>query len=199
MEFQLKSGRVEAFSDGVFAIIVTLLVLELKVPHLHDALSNHEAFEALVELYPKFLSFILSFIYVVIFWVNHHHFFHLITHVNRGLVWLNNMLLLCLSFIPFPTAFIGDYPNNSVGLAFFAFILTLSGIVFNLMWRHAYKKGLFNELVTPQYFAKAARVGFVGPLCYVVAGMLAFVLPVIAWCIFIFIPIYYSLPNKPRG
>jgi uncharacterized membrane protein len=200
MPFHFKPSRVEAFSDGVLAIIITLLVLELKVPHLVDAMSRGEAFSALGALTPKILSFILSFIYVATFWVNHHHFFHLVKEVNEGLVWQNNSLLLCLSFIPFPTAFIGDYPQNAVALSFFAFVLTLAGIVFNVMWQYSYKRGLLNEdIVTPAYIKKAKRMGMLGPICYFVAGISAFIMPMVAWALLILIPAYYLLPGKSRS
>lgn len=120
--------RIEAFSDGVLAIIITLLVLEIKVPELHNAHSIAEAFHALNALTPKFLSFVLSFVFVAVFWVNHHQFFHLVRHADRWLLWLNNLLLLTLSFVPFPTAFIGDYPRNPVALALFGVALMAAGI-----------------------------------------------------------------------
>lgn len=196
MNFKPKMSRVEAFSDGVLAIIITLLVLELKVPHLHDVLSRGEAFESLNHLAPKFLSFVLSFIYIAIFWVNHHHFFDLIKRIDTPLVWQNNALLLCLSFIPFPTAFMGDYPKNSIALGLFAVILMLAGICFNVMWHYASQNGLMRDEVSKAFIAKAKRKGALGPICYAIAGAAAFVMPLAAWAIFIFIPIYYFFHTK---
>ena len=128
-------GRTEAFSDGVMAIVITLLVLELRVPHLQDALSRQGTPDALCLLAPKFAGFLLSFAYVAVFWVNHHHFFDLIVEVSAGLLWLNTLFLLFLCFIPFPTAFIGEYPANPVALTLFALVLMGAGLVFTLMWR----------------------------------------------------------------
>lgn len=103
MTYFAKS-RVEAFSDGVFAIIVTLLVLEIKVPHLaHDA-SAAELATALYTLLPKLLSWVISFLMVCVIWVNHHRILDQIVHITHGIFWFNALLLLCYSFIPFPTA-----------------------------------------------------------------------------------------------
>src|SRR2546425_782379 len=100
----MSTQRIEAFSDGVFAIIVTLLVLDLKVPDLPQQITNQETLQALFNLAPQFISFVLSFFILCIFWVNHHQFFHTIKTADRKLLWLNNLLLFWLCFIPFPTA-----------------------------------------------------------------------------------------------
>jgi uncharacterized membrane protein len=104
----LHLTRVEAFSDGVFAIVVTLLVLELKVPALKDHASVAELAHQLAELLPKFLSWLISFIIVCKFWLNHHHILGLARNANFGFVWLNSLFLMGQSFIPFPTALVGE-------------------------------------------------------------------------------------------
>jgi Endosomal/lysosomal potassium channel TMEM175 len=108
----LHLTRIEAFSDAVFAIVVTLLVLELKVPILKDHASISELAHHLYELAPKFLSWLISFIIVCKFWLNHHHILGLASHANYGLVWLNSIFLMGQSFIPFPTALVGEYATN---------------------------------------------------------------------------------------
>lgn len=97
----MKTGRLEAFSDGVLAIIITIMVLELKVPEGTD-ISN------LMPLLPKFLSYILSFVYVGIYWNNHHHLFHIIERVNGNILWANLALLFSLSLLPFTSAWMGE-------------------------------------------------------------------------------------------
>jgi uncharacterized membrane protein len=194
--FKPRPSRVEAFSDGVMAIIITLLVLEIHTPHIHDPLSSQQMSSALIGLSAKFLSFILSFLYIATFWVNHHHFFHFVTHMNRGLMWLNSLLLLFLSFIPFPTALIGEYPYNAAALALFAIILVLAAFVFNLMWRYAARHRLLHESATPEFIQHVSKRGTLGPIIYGVAAAAAFIHPLIAWGIFIFVPVYYFSPSE---
>ena len=191
-------NRVEAFTDGVLAIVITLLVLEIRVPHLHEALSRGEAVQALRLMGPKFFSFFLSFVYVAIFWVNHHHFFDLIRDASPGLMWLNNLLLLFLCFVPFPTAFIGEYPANPVGLALFAAVLMAAGAVFTVMWSYAYRRGLMERSVRKDVVQEAVRSGLLGPPLYAVAAVGAFAAPWIAWTIFWAVPIFYFFHTKRR-
>ncbi len=190
--------RLEAFSDGVLAIVITLLVLELHVPELHDALSRHEAFGALRVLLPKFGSFVLSFAYIAIFWANHHHFFDLVADVSPGLLWLNNLLLLFLCFVPFPTAFVGEYPGNAVGLALFAVVLMGAGLVFTMMWAYAYRRGLMEPSVREAVAKKAVRSGMFGPPLYAIAAAAAFVAPPITWAIFGAVPVLFLWHSMHR-
>ncbi len=186
-------GRLEAFSDGVLAIVITLLVLELKTPHLVAPDDAREALAALVALGPKFLSYLLSFLFVAVFWFSHHRFFRLVQQVDTGLLWLNILLLLALSFVPFPTSMIGEYPNNAVVLALFALVLMTAGLAFNLMWRHARSRQLYHAGVSPALVARATVRGLVGPALYALAAVLAFVLPPAAWVLFSVIPLFYAL------
>jgi uncharacterized membrane protein len=193
-------GRLTAFSDGVLAIAITLLVLELRVPHLVDELSRREAWEALLVLGPKFGSFVLSFAYLAVFWVNHHHFFDLVDEVDPGLLWLNNLLLLFLCFIPFPTAFIGEYPDNPVALAVFALVMMGAGLVFTLMWPYAHRRGLMRRAVTRKAVKSVVRRGMLGPPLYAFAAIAAFVAPWVAWVVFATAPAYFfhHSMHRPR-
>ncbi len=187
------SGRVEAFSDGVLAIVATLLVLELRVPILQSALSRHEALGALRLLLPKFGSFVLSFTYIAIFWVNHHHFFDLIVEVDPGLIWLNNLLLLFLCFIPFPTGMIGGYPANPVALALFAVILMGAGLVFTGMWAYAYRRKLMKSSVRREVSQYSVQNRLCGQQLYAVAIAGAFAVPWTAWAVFVAVPVFFFL------
>ena len=191
-------GRVEAFSDGVLAIVITLLVLDLKVPALQDALSSREAVDALRLLSPKFGSFLLSFAYVAVFWVNHHHFFDLVVEVSPVLLWLNNLLLLFLCIIPFPTAFIGAHPANPVALVSFAAVLMSAGLVFTLMWAYAYRRGLMKRSVPREAAKDAVRRGLLGPPLYAVAAAGAFAAPWVAWVVFGAVPAFFFVHSMRR-
>jgi uncharacterized membrane protein len=193
---EFSVNRVEAFSDGVLAIVITLLVLEIKVPQIQSPLSIAEAWRSILVLLPKFASFFLSFLFIAVFWINHHRFFSLIRKVDWGLLWLNTLLLLFLCFVPFPTAFIGDYPRNPIALALFAIVLMLSGIAFNLMWRYSLAKGLTEESGVRIRILAAIRRGSFGPLAYALSGGAAFVFLPLSWLIFLLVPIFYALPVR---
>src|SRR5215472_15319593 len=120
----LSTTRLEAFSDGVFAVAITLLVLNLQVPQI-TAIS--ELVPRLVELWPKLLSYVLSFVLVGIYWVAHHNTFHYIKRSDRNLLWLNILLLLCIVFIPFPTALLGQYPELRVSIIIYGGIAIVVG------------------------------------------------------------------------
>jgi uncharacterized membrane protein len=122
----MSTGRLEAFSDGVIAIIITIMVLELKVPHGHD-------FAAIAPLLPVFLSYVLSFIYVGIYWNNHHHLFHAATRVNGSILWTNLHLLFWLSLIPFVTGWMGENHFTALPTALYGFVLFMSSVAYWLL------------------------------------------------------------------
>ena len=104
-----ETGRVEAFSDGVFAIAITLLVLEIKVPKLPHTVSSEALASALLDLWPSYLAFLLSFFAILIMWINHHGLFNLVRRVNHSFLYANGFLLLLVSFVPFPTSVLAEY------------------------------------------------------------------------------------------
>lgn len=119
----MHKGRLEAFSDGVLAIILTIMVLELKVPH-------GEGVEALRPLLPVFLSYVLSFVYIAIYWSNHHHLFQAVCRVNGPILWVNLHLLFWLSLLPFATAWVGENHFQSAPLALYGVVLLMAGIAY---------------------------------------------------------------------
>jgi len=122
----MGKGRLEAFSDGVFAIIITIMVLELKVPHEPDLV-------ALQALLPKFLSYVLSFVYVGIYWNNHHHLLQAVRHVNGNILWANLHLLFWLSLLPFATAWMGENNLASLPVALYGFVLLTAAIAYYIL------------------------------------------------------------------
>ena len=119
----MGKDRLEAFSDGVIAIIITIMVLELKVPHSADI-------DALQPLLPVFFSYVLSFVYVGIYWNNHHHLLHTVKHVSGGVLWANLHLLFWLSLIPFVSGFMGENHFAAVPTALYGFVLMMAGIAY---------------------------------------------------------------------
>jgi len=132
-----SKNRLEAFSDGMFAIILTILVLELHVPELETS-ALPVFLEGMKILAPKFLSFLFSFFILAIFWVNHHHIVHQIERVDSKLLWLNIALLFFSSLFPFLTAFIGDYPTNPYVVALYPINMALAAITLGTFWKHAF-------------------------------------------------------------
>ncbi len=124
----MTKGRLEAFSDGVLAIIITIMVLELKAPHGAELAT-------LLPLLPTFLAYVLSFIYVGIYWNNHHHLLHATDHIDGRVLWANLHLLFWLSLIPFVTAWMGDNHFAPWPVALYGVVLLLNGVAFNILTR----------------------------------------------------------------
>ena len=189
-------GRVEALSDGVFAIVVTLLVLEIKVPHVeHDSMA--ELGRALWTLAPKFLSWVISFVTVCVIWLNHHRLFTAVSRMDNGLFWLNANLLLWTSFIPFPTALMGDYPTSSLAVSFYGCVMFLMALGFVLIRGYMLRNAdLFNEHVDRTAFRKGTRSSIVmGPIAYALGAGLAWVSQIGAFVCYAAIALYFVFPH----
>lgn len=135
-----ETGRIEAFSDGVFAIAVTLLVLELKVPHLPDGGAEGSLGRALLAQWPSYVALVTSFFTILVMWANHHRVFELVRRVDAPFLYANGLLLLVVTVVPFPTALLADYfhkPGASVAAAVYAGTFVVCGIAFQLFWRTA--------------------------------------------------------------
>ncbi len=124
----VSKGRLEAFSDGVIAVIITIMVLEFKPPHGTDL-------RALAELWPTFVAYVLSFVYVGIYWNNHHHMFQIARRIDGRTMWANLHLLFWLSLIPFATAWVGEAPNAAIPLALYGTLLLLCALAYSLLAR----------------------------------------------------------------
>src|SRR5215471_8097703 len=190
----LSTTRLEAFSDGVFAVAITLLVLNLQVPQI-TAIS--ELVPRLVELWPKLLSYVLSFVLVGIYWVAHHNTFHYIKRSDRNLLWLNILLLLCIVFIPFPTALLGQYPQQQVSIIIYAGTLVSTGLVLQMLWWYAtsgYR--LVDRDIDPRLVQRATRRNLTAPLIYLLAIGISLFSVQASLILFILVPLYYILPGQ---
>jgi uncharacterized membrane protein len=194
----LRLTRIEAFSDGVFAIVVTLLVLELKVPALHDRRSVQELGVRLVELLPKFLSWLISFIIVCKFWLNHHHVLGLAGHANYAMVWLNSLFLMCQAFIPFPTAMMGEYPGNPLAVSLFGAVMAVNTLMFIAL--HAY---ILRNLIRPDLrdaqVPNIVRKSFIGVFSYSVGIAAAWVSAQAAFVVYLLTPLFFIVPPSRRS
>jgi len=122
----MRKGRLEAFSDGVLAIIITIMVLEMKVPHA-------DTIQSLQPLIPVFISYVLSFVYIGIYWNNHHHMMHAAQHVNGAVLWANSLLLFWLSLVPFVTAWMGENHFSTWPVILYGIILLMAAISYTIL------------------------------------------------------------------
>ena len=122
----MNKTRLEAFSDGVLAIIITIMVLELKIPHGTE-------WEALSPVIPNFISYVLSFVYLGIYWNNHHHLLHTVKHVSGGILWANLHLLFWLSLVPFTTGWMGENHFESIPVALYGVMLLMAAIAYYIL------------------------------------------------------------------
>jgi len=193
----LRLNRIEAFSDGVFAIVVTLLVLELKVPELHDHESVAELGRQLVGLVPKFLSWLISFIIVCKFWLNHHHVLGLARYANYALVWLNSLFLMFQSFVPFPTAMMGEYPTNSLAVTAFGIVMACNTLLFIAL--HAYiLRNLLQPELAPAQDPHIIRKSFVGVFSYSIGAAAAWLSVYLSFAIYLLTPLFFIVPPTKR-
>ncbi len=183
----MKSERLIALTDGVIAVIITIMVLELKPPHGADVGS-------LLALWPTFLSFLLSFIYVAIYWNNHHHFFALVPHVNGALMWANLDLLFWLSLVPFTTAWMAEHPGAPLPIAVYGASLLFCAVAWYVMQ---------TTIVRMQGPSSPVRdalgrdlKGRVMPLGYMAGIGLAFVSPLASYVIFAALAALWMIPDR---
>jgi uncharacterized membrane protein len=183
----MSSNRVEAFSDGVLAIIITIMVLELKVPHGVNL-------DALVQLLPVFSSYGLSFLYVGIYWNNHHHLFHSTKRVSAGILWANLHLLFWLSLFPFFTAWMGENHLAPVPTAAYGVVLLLAAIAYYILQR-----AIISHQGPTSILASALGSDWKGklsPLGYISGIPLAFVSPWISGGIYALMAAIWLIPDR---
>jgi uncharacterized membrane protein len=183
----MGKNRLEAFSDGVIAIIITIMVLELRPPHSADL-------AALLSVAPDMFSYVLSFIYVAIYWNNHHHMFQAVKRVDGAVLWANNLLLFCLSLVPFATAWMGDNHFMPVPVAVYGVGLLLPALAYYVLARQIIR------LEGPDsVFAKAIGrdwKGKISPLFYIAGIVFAFVTPVVSEALYVTVALIWLVPDQ---
>jgi uncharacterized membrane protein len=183
----MSTGRLEAFSDGVIAILITIMVLELKVPHGAD-------WAALRPLLPVFLTYVLSYVFLGIYWNNHHHLLHATKRVNGTVLWANLHLLFWLSLIPFVTGWMGENGFRPLPTAIYGVVLLLAAIAYYILVRAI----LAEEGASSELAAAVGRdvKGRISPVLYVVAIPLSFVNCWLALGIYIFVALMWLVPDR---
>ena len=185
---RMGKNRMEAFSDGVVAIIVTIMVLELKVPH-------DTSLQGLLHLLPLFLSYALSFLVAAILWVNHHHLLHTTTHVTGRMLWLNNHFLFWLSLVPFTTAYIGENHLAPLPVALYGLELFLAGSAFDLLRREIAREQSGDPAMVALH-RRSNRINATSALLYLVAVPLAWLSVWLSVFIYLLVPVLYFMPRN---
>jgi uncharacterized membrane protein len=183
----MNKGRLEAFSDGVIAIIITIMVLDLKVPH-------SDGFEALRPLVPTLLMYLLSFVYVGIYWNNHHHMLHAAGKVTGNILWANLHLLFWLSLIPFATGWMGESHFNAAPAALYGFVLLMASVAYWILQQS------FIAAEGPDCALKEAIgndwKGKASPALYILAIICAFWLPAVSDVIYALVALMWLIPDR---
>ena len=183
----MQKNRLEAFSDGVLAIIITIMVLELKVPHSVDL-------AALKPLVPEFLSYLLSFVYLGIYWNNHHHLFHCTKNVSGGILWANLHLLFWLSLVPFTSGWLGENHVASPPTAAYGLVLLMAAIAYYVLQRT-----IINQQGRDSILASAIGGDWkskLSPALYFIGIPLAFVNPWIAIGLYVSVALIWFIPDR---
>jgi uncharacterized membrane protein len=183
----MSKARLEAFSDGVLAILITIMVLELKVPHGEDL-------EALRPVLSTLLTYVLSFVYLGIYWNNHHHMLHMTTRINGAILWANLHLLFWLSLVPFTTGWMGEHPSAAVPVAVYGAVLFFAGVAYLI---------LQNTIIAEQGAGSKLRAavgrdlkGKASAVLYATAIALSFALPLVAGAIYVAVALMWLVPDR---
>jgi uncharacterized membrane protein len=194
------SARLEMFSDGVIAIAITLLVLEITVPHARSG----RLFDELLDAWPSYAAFALSFVVIGIMWVSHHSMFERIALVDRGLLFCNLSLLLGIAFLPFPTALLAEYvqdggTNAATAAAIYSGTMVFIGLAFTAMWAYLDRhRELLVAGIDPALLARSTKRSFVGPAVYALSIPLAFVSAIACLFVYAGIAVYFAWGPSSR-
>lgn len=189
--------RIEALSDGVFAVAMTLLIIDLRVPELPSEPTFGALATAVATLWPHFVSYAVSFLIVGLYWVSHQLLFDLIRRSDRGLLWINIIFLLFVVVIPFSTALLGRYPGNHFAILFYGANLILVGVALQTLWTYATTK---HRLVDPALEAQTIRLGTVRLMAVPAIGALSMLITLVSvplgMTVYVALLIFYSWPSR---
>lgn len=183
----MNKGRLEAFSDGVLAIVITIMVLEIKVPHGNDL-------DSLIPLIPIIISYILSFIYIGIYWNNHHHMLQTVTQVSGGILWANLHLLFWLSLVPFVTGWIGENNFSPIPMAFYGVVLLMASLAYFILQKMIISKQGSNSILSKALGADLK--GKVSPALYILAIFSTSISQWIAASIYVTVALIWLIPDR---
>ena len=194
----MPTSRLEAFSDGVFAIAITILIFDIKAPS-----NTQHLLTALLALWPSYLAYVISFLLIGLLWANHHVMFEHIVRTDRLLMFVNMLLLMDVAFIPFISSVLAAAFRNgageSVAIALYGGTLAVGGLCFNWIWSHAFRAALVDDHVTTVRMRRMTRRILFGPISYALGGVVGYFLPVLGVVVFGALILFYWLPIPERN
>jgi uncharacterized membrane protein len=198
--FDIGKNRIEALSDGIFAIVMTLLILELHVPSLPTTAANVEVTAAIFGLWPKFVSYVVAFVSLGVFWIAHHMMYHAVRRADRTLLWLNIAFFMLISLIPFATSVLNAFPRSLIAPFLFGANLALVGWVFFLQWSYiGSQSGMLAPFATSEYRASVRFRMLVVPIATTLTAIVCFWSSGISVAIYLLLLPLYVLPGSTGG
>lgn len=197
VENGISKSRIETLTDGVFAIVMTILVLELAVPHISQSEISTELPQRILQLWPVLLSYATSFIVLGFFWIGHEYQFHFIKRSNRTLLWVTIFYLMFIALIPFSTSLLGEYWNQHISVIIYGANLVVASSWIWLQWWYATKNhSLVDEKLDRLFVAMISRRFLVAPITYLTAIAISFISAELSIVLYIATPLYYVLPPR---
>jgi uncharacterized membrane protein len=199
-KFEIGKNRIEALSDGIFAIVMTLLILEIHVPNLPPDAPNVQVAPALIALWPKFASYLVAFVSLGFFWVGHHIMYHAIRRANRTLLWLNIFFFMFVSLLPFSTSVLNAFPQAFIAPLFFGANLAIIGWILFFQWSYANAQpDMLADFVSAEY-RKSVRFRMLAvPVVTTLTAVVCFWSIGISLVIYLLLLPLYMLPGRPGG
>ena len=195
--FFISTTRLENFSDGVFAIILTLLAFQFKVPNFSNDVDIIQNWHELVMMTPRVLGFIFSFLFIGVFWVNHHHLYHAVKETNSALLWYNINFLFWITMLPFAIAMVGDYPQIPLAAVCLGFDLLMTSIAAYLLLHYSYVKSkLVDETLSHESIKDGLNKNLLGIIITIVGILVAFKWVYISYCIYFVVLLIFVNPIK---
>jgi len=200
---EMTTSRLEAFSDGVFAIAITLLIIEIKVPS-HETLKQESLMEYIIHHWPKYFAYVFAFINIGIYWVNHHYLFKFFKRTDHVFNLLNVFFLMTIAFVPYPAGILGEYivepEHRKSAISFFIFSMWLPAFAWLLIWLYAsHEKRLTDERLSETFTKKLARLFFLSNVLYIISFLISLVNPVAGIAVSLGLTLLYLLPPmKPE-
>jgi uncharacterized membrane protein len=188
----IHTGRIEAFSDGVIAIIITVMVFDLKIP---EHIQSQNLALGLQALLPKISSYVLSFFMLAVMWINHHQLFHQIRHANRRLLWYNLHLLFWMSFVPFATNVLGANTLEPVATSIYGSIFMCNALSFALLRAFVVKEKLLHDAVNIDRHTRIQKKNRLAIAAYACSAVIGWIAPPLPFLFFLFVPLMYVIPE----